>query len=124
MNPITLSAQNERSTMTNEEQPPQSDDQLQPLVIDNEHKTWFIDVLEDFGFQKVADAIKVDESDAWFTRMFIGLVQGLHQTSSMIQEAMGMPQQHPGQQQQSQQGIAVLETDKRIMLPGDQGFSL
>lgn len=98
-------------------QPSIPEPNLTPLTLDDEHKTWFMRILEDHGFSQISEAIDNDKSDQWFTKTFIGLVQALAVTTSTLERIMGA-NPPPG----SDQGIAVVEQDRRIVLPGDQGF--
>lgn len=103
--------------MTTNDETPNEVKQLQPLVIDAEHKKWFIGVLSDFGFSHVASAIAADDSDEWFTRMFVGMVHSMAELAAFMQSVQqGALQRGPGGGPPGA-GIQAVQQDRRIIGP-------
>lgn len=99
--------------------PAQDAMEIQFLIVPDEAKPWFVEVLNYYGFDKIAAAITEDDSEAWFSKMFLGCLQCLGQTTAIL-EQIRQARARVGTAQSAQ--VAVVEQDRRIVTPGDKDF--
>jgi hypothetical protein len=93
--------------------------ELENLPLPAEMKPWFQQVLTFYGFAHIAVKVAEDESDTWFSNLFCGLTQGLAEATGMLQQVMGAQMVGPAGKEP---GVAVVEQDKRLVLPGDPEY--
>jgi hypothetical protein len=100
-------------------QPQPEPDQLPPIILDDSYKEWFMTVLEEMGFPEISEKVDNDETPEWFTRMFMTILDLTTKQHHILQ----VIHEQQLQQQQPQPGsVAVVEQDRRLVLPGDPGF--